>query len=336
MPGKDAANVNFEPVGENDAALNAGEAGEGAEEFAPEPGAVLKGRSESEVRRLREEIESESARSSSRIASEAASSTAMGDAASPDDPMLANVSRAIEEKRMDIYLQPVVRLPGRQTRYYEVFTRLRCANGSLITPDLFTPAAEKAGLMPLIDNMMLVRAIRIIRSMDKYTSAQGLFCSLSTQSLIDPDFFPKLVGFLEKNNDLAGRIIFEISQAQKKAAGHLERENMRQLGRLGFSFSLDKVIDLDIDYNDLARNHYKYVRISADRLINGMAELGARIHGADKADYLERFGLRLIVERIETERQLVTLSDYNIKLGQGYLFAEPRPVRPEILGVKAA
>ena len=82
---------------------------------------------------------------------------------------------------------------------------------------------------------------------------------------------------------------------------------MHRLAMLGYHFSLDKVTDLDLDFGEIARMNFKYVRISADRLVNGMAELGARIHGADKAHYLERYGLHLIVERIETERQLATL-----------------------------
>lgn len=260
----------------------------------------------------------------------------MGELSRDEQRMLAIITNAIENRRIEIYLQPVVELPKRKTVYYEVYTRLRGEGHTLILPDMFVPVAERTGLMPLIDNMMLLRAVKIIRQMDERTRAKGLFCSLSTQSLVDPDFFPKLVSYLEKNRDLAGRIIFEISQTQKKSAGHIEREGMRRLALLGFKFSLDKVIDLDIDYDELARRDFKYVRISAERLLHGMAELGARIHGADKASYLERFGIELIVEKIETERELATLADYNIKLGQGFLFAEPRPVRPEVLGERAA
>ncbi len=296
--------------------------------FAPEPGAVLPSQSAAAIANIHGRIDS----STSQLSQNADGSTTPLD----EQQLLNIISKAIQERRVDIYLQPVVALPKRNTLFYEVFTRLRNESGNLIMPELFVPVAEQAGLMPLIDNMMLLRAIRIIRQMDKRTSAKALFCSLSTQSLVDPDFFPKLVGFLEKNRDLSGRIIFEISQAQKKTAGPIERDGMHRLAMLGYHFSLDKVTDLDLDFAEIARMNFKYVRISADRLVNGMAELGARIHGADKAHYLERYGLHLIVERIETERQLATLADYSIKLGQGYLFAEPRPIRPEILGENAA
>ena len=296
--------------------------------FAPDPGAILASQSAAAVANIQHRIDNSTAQ---------LNQNADGSPAPLNEQQLLNIiSKAIQERRVDIFLQPVVNLPKRQTVFYEVFTRLRNEAGNLIMPEMFVPVAEKAGLMPLIDNMMLLRAIRIIRQMERRSGAKALFCSLSTQSLVDPDFFPKLIGFLEKNRDLSGNIIFEISQAQKKTAGPIERDGMHRLAMLGYHFSLDKVTDLDLDFAEIARMNFKYVRISADRLVNGMAELGARIHGADKAHYLERYGLHLIVERIETERQLATLADYSIKLGQGYLFAEPRPIRPEMMGENAA
>jgi len=36
----------------------------------------------------------------------------------------------------------------------------------------------------------------------------------------------------------------------------------------------------------------------------------------------------MIVEKIETEPQLVELLDHNIRFGQGYLFGEPRESKP--------
>ncbi len=37
----------------------------------------------------------------------------------------------------------------------------------------------------------------------------------------------------------------------------------------------------------------------------------------------------MIAERIEGERAVVDLLDYDVRFGQGFLFAPPRPLRPE-------
>jgi cyclic-di-GMP phosphodiesterase TipF (flagellum assembly factor) len=53
------------------------------------------------------------------------------------------------------------------------------------------------------------------------------------------------------------------------------------------------------------------------------------IHPSDLSDLLGRFGIDLIAERIEGERAVVDLLDYDVRFGQGFLFAPPRPLRPE-------
>ncbi|HFQ16040.1 MAG TPA: EAL domain-containing protein, partial [Rhodobacteraceae bacterium] len=45
---------------------------------------------------------------------------------------------------------------------------------------------------------------------------------------------------------------------------------------------------------------------------------------------LERYNIRLIAEKIESERSVVNVLDFDVALGQGYLFGKPRLVRGDI------
>ncbi|MEL0114039.1 MAG: enoyl-CoA hydratase-related protein [Rickettsiales bacterium] len=60
-----------------------------------------------------------------------------------------------------------------------------------------------------------------------------------------------------------------------------------------------------------------------------IGEGGKFIAGADIKQWLDREGLDLIVEKIEDERQVVELLDYEIDFGQGFLFGEPRLSRTD-------
>jgi cyclic-di-GMP phosphodiesterase TipF (flagellum assembly factor) len=44
---------------------------------------------------------------------------------------------------------------------------------------------------------------------------------------------------------------------------------------------------------------------------------------------LGRFGIDLVAERIEGERAVVDLLDYDVRFGQGFLFSPPRPLRTD-------
>ena len=53
----------------------------------------------------------------------------------PRDVEILEIVRAgLQENKVDLYLQPIVRLPQRRTLFYEAFSRIRGPRGEVITP----------------------------------------------------------------------------------------------------------------------------------------------------------------------------------------------------------
>ena len=67
------------------------------------------------------------------------------------------IRASLEENRVDLYLQPIVSLPQRKLRYYEALSRLRAEDGSVIMPAQYIKVAAPAGLMSVVDNLLLFR-----------------------------------------------------------------------------------------------------------------------------------------------------------------------------------
>jgi FOG: EAL domain len=246
----------------------------------------------------------------------------------PDDELVDIVRQSIERSRIDLYLQPIVTLPDRKLRYYEALTRIRTKAEGLILPGTFIPVAERSGLMPLIDNVMLVKSVQTLRRLPEGSKIKGIFCNISVHSLLDADFFPELVEFMEENSNLSDSLYFEVSQQAIRGLSSNELESLNTLGALGFRFSLDHVADLDVDFAALRDRHFRFVKIEAATFLRGMEETGAR--AADLRNALEPFGLELIVEKVEDEESVAKVMDYGIELAQGYLFAEPKPITAEM------
>ncbi|MGI9413391.1 MAG: EAL domain-containing protein [Hyphomicrobiales bacterium] len=254
-----------------------------------------------------------------------------GDGGGSDAQLLDMVRRSLEENRVDLYLQPIVMLPQRKTCYYEALTRLRDSSGDVIMPASYLRVAEPAGIMPMIDNLLLFRCVKVMRRLVERNREIGVFCNISANSLLDPEFFPHFLEFMQQNRELAGSLIFEFSQATVNGAGPLEQESMSLLSEIGFRFSLDHVTDLNIDFHLLSEQGFRFLKVDAHTLIDGMAGAGAQIHSADLKALLGRYGIELVAEKVETERDVVNLLDFEVGLGQGYLFSEPRLVREEII-----
>lgn len=243
---------------------------------------------------------------------------------------LKTVREAIETNRIDLYVQPAVILPERDPVYYEAFTRLRTADDELILPATVMSVAESAGLMPLIDNAMLVKSVQFVRRVGGTSGIKGVFCNLSVQSLLDSDYFPELVALMEENSGLSDNLFFELGQNAVRDLGADGLQAMKTLGDLGFGFALNHVADLDVDFAGLRDRNFRFVKIEAQTLLHDMAESGARIPASDLKSYLKDFDLELIVEKVEDELSLIRLMDFGVELAQGLLFAEPERVGPEL------
>ncbi len=247
-------------------------------------------------------------------------------------PLINEVRQSIESNRIELFLQPIMTLPQRRVRYYEALTRLRSESGELLMPKDYLSLAESAGIMSVIDNVMLYRSVQVLRRLEKRSSARGMFCNISVHSLLDPEFFPEFISFMEQNQALSESMYFEFSQNSIEHSSPIEQEGLATLADLGFRFSLDHVTNLDLDFQAMQDRGFRFIKVDADTLLHGMSEANAQIHAADMRSYLERFGIQLIISKIESERDLSDVLDYHAKLGQGFLFSEPRPVRPEIFG----
>ena len=261
-------------------------------------------------------------------------------AAAPLPTSLMEIVReALSENRVDLYLQPVVTLPQRRVVFYESYSRLRDPSGRVIMPAEYLSVAEPAGLVTAIDNLLLFRCVQIVRRLARQERKVGIFCNISMSSLADEEFFPQFLELLAANKDLASALIFELGQAAFDARGSLEARNMGKLAELGFRFSLDKVLDLDLDFQDLARSDVKFVKLGAQALIDELVETEGRLvlrslpdlAAEDFANLTRRYNIELIAEKVESERQVVDVLELNLAYAQGHLFGEPRAIKDAIL-----
>jgi cyclic-di-GMP phosphodiesterase TipF (flagellum assembly factor) len=245
--------------------------------------------------------------------------------------LLETIRASLEENRVDLYLQPIVSLPQRKLRYYEALSRLRAEDGSVIMPAQYIRIAAPAGLMSVVDNLLLFRCVQIVRRLTQKNRDVGVFCNISGDTLTDAEFFPQFLEYMQHNRDLAGQIVFEFGQEAVARAGAKGEENLAFLARLGFALSMDHIQTLAVDFVRLKRTGFRHLKVRATTLVGGMGEARAAVGPEDFKKLLERHGLNLIVERVEDEKTVVQLLDYGVDFAQGFLFGEPRAVRDDAM-----
>lgn len=240
-----------------------------------------------------------------------------------EDQLLSVVKNSLSENRIDLYLQPIVGLPSRQTKHYECFSRVRDEEGRIVLPRQYMKVAETKGLIGTIDNLLLFRLIQLVRKLGKRRAGLKFFCNMSRYSIADPEFFPQFIDFMASNQEFADRLVFEISQEDYLTLDDDTLERLSTLGRKGFTFSMDLVTDYNQNFSELADHHFGFIKSDLKDI---HASLPDERDISDQLAYLRRHGMQWIASRIENEEMVIDALDNKIELAQGYLFGEPRSV----------
>jgi cyclic-di-GMP phosphodiesterase, flagellum assembly factor TipF len=241
--------------------------------------------------------------------------------------LLETIRASLQENRVDLYLQSIVSLPQRKLRFYEALSRLRAEDGAVIMPSQYIRVATPAGLMSVVDNLLLFRCVQIMRGLIQKNRDIGLFCNISGDTLADAEFFPQFLEYMHHNRDLAPQIVFEFGQDAVLNAGAKARENLAHLSSLGFGLSMDHVETLALDFGRLKALGFRHIKVRADILTQAMDGVRGAGTAEDLKGHLQRHGLNLISERVEEENTVAQLVDLGADFAQGYLFGEPRAVR---------
>lgn len=252
-----------------------------------------------------------------------ARATAQGSSTAPldDTHLLSVIENALEDNRLDLYIQPIVSLPQRKIRFLEVFSRVRDEVGQLIYPVDYLELAEKSGLIVTLDNLLLFRCIKLIRQLREADGDLSCFINVSSATIVDDRFFPQFVDFVGNSADLGGRLIFEFAQADVADATPAFTQNLATLRSLGLRFSIDRTSTLDFDFTALSDQGFDFVKVAASLL----KEDPGPINAADLKEAFDRNNVDLIVDKIESEKMLVDVLDHSVDYGQGFLFGEPQP-----------
>jgi cyclic-di-GMP phosphodiesterase, flagellum assembly factor TipF len=245
---------------------------------------------------------------------------------------LAIMRSALEDSRIDLHLQPIVKLPNRRTTHYEAFSRVRDEDGKVIFPQDYLRPAESAGLIGTLDNLLLFRCITLIRNLGPRKPGTKLFVNLALGSLRDSEFLGDFAYFMSKNEELATRLVFEIAAPDLIELDGGVFAQLAQLAKSGFGFSIDLGNNIDLPDDIWRALNIKYIKLRAACLA---AECQGFAFDRLRAQ-LRQNKAALIATHIEHERDVIDVLDIGADFGQGYLFGKPRLAREDLTVSQAA
>jgi cyclic-di-GMP phosphodiesterase TipF (flagellum assembly factor) len=245
--------------------------------------------------------------------------------------LLEVIQSALEENRIDLYLQPIVSLPQRKVARYEGLARLRSLDGEVIEPAQYESVAAAAGFMPIIDNLLLFRCVQIVRKLMAKNNRRPILVRISSHSLLDSDYFPQFLEFMNENKGLKDLLVFEFTRETLELAGSEGEQNLASLAALGFGFALSGIDDFKLDLSWLRRQGFRFAKVPARLLRTGAEDPARDIEVDNFLLRLKRQSLELIADEIEDEAAVLDIVERDIGWGEGRLFGLARPIRRDLL-----
>jgi diguanylate cyclase (GGDEF)-like protein/PAS domain S-box-containing protein len=226
---------------------------------------------------------------------------------------------ALANDHFELFVQPIVELSTGMMTHCEALLRLRDGD-NIIAPGRFLPAAERLGLIHLIDRWVINRAFELAATHTDLT----MELNLSGATIDDPSLVSYVAERLECHGADPNRIVFELTETAAINNIAKAREMARNLSDLGCKFAID---DFGAGFSTFYYLKYfpaQYVKIDGeflsekrnrtdDLVIESIVKIGRDL------------GKQTIAEYVSDEARLERVRSLGVDYGQGYHFAAPFP-----------
>ena len=238
----------------------------------------------------------------------------------------AKLRSALAEDRLELFLQPIVRVSDRSVAMHEVLVRMRDGD-DLVRPDIFLGTAEHLGLIHEVDRSVVRKSLELlVRHPDLRLSV-----NLSGKSLDDEQLLEMLRVQLAARPIEPNRLVFEVTETSAIVDTEAARRFSLELQELGCDFALDdfgtgfgsfanlkgvpsRLLKIDGEFVAPPRSQTDEVVI--DSVVNLAAALGKET----------------VAEHVEDEETFMRIAEAGVDYAQGYHFGRPLPAGQVLAG----
>lgn len=233
------------------------------------------------------------------------------------------IKHALRNNKLQLIYQPIVSLKGDANENYEVFVRMEDEQKNILLPKDFLPAAEKTGLMPVIDRWVIAHSIKAVTAQRRQGKPAVLFVNLSGPSLKDEKLLPWMRDILKAAKAQPDTLVLEVSE-------NVASSNLKPLKQLVEGLS-QLHIRLAIDNFGIAPNYENLLKHTNADFLKLDASIIKALSSSDEAQSKVKEisamagenNKKLIANSVEDPHTLATIYSTGIDYIQGYFLQEP-------------
>jgi diguanylate cyclase (GGDEF)-like protein len=232
---------------------------------------------------------------------------------------------ALDSDQLVVHLQPQISLTDECVVGVEALVRWNHPVRGLLTPADLLPAAEQAGLLrPLTDLVLELALTATARWWQR--QRVPISVNLSAANVNDLDLPSKVAGALRRHGLPPEALTLELVEDTLMADPERGRQVLAELRRLGVRTSID---DYGTGYSSLAYlRHLPADELKLDRSLTADVDRDRRAAAIVRhtVALAHDLGLRLVVEGVEDAATGAALARLGCDTAQGFAIARPMPV----------
>jgi two-component system, NarL family, sensor histidine kinase BarA len=235
-----------------------------------------------------------------------------------DAELLRDLKAAIAADQLSLAYQPQVDRDGENIIGVEALLRWTHPTRGPVSPALFIPLAEKAGLIGRITTWVADRLLAETR----YLNGLQVAFNASAIEFAEPGFVDRLEQLIQHHDYDPRRLEVEITETAILQDEQRVRENIDRLRALGMKVALD---DFGAGYSSLGHlRRYPFDKLKIDREF--ITDCSRDMQSATVVHAVvsigRALGMKVIAEGVETETQRKFLKVAGVHAMQGYLFGK--------------
>ena len=240
---------------------------------------------------------------------------------------IARIQQALDHNRFVLYCQPMMALDvARHGSHYELLLRMLDDDDQVIPPMAFIPAAERYGLMPLLDRWVIRHAFESHAPRHRPDAPPGTCAiNLSGTSISDETFLPFLMKQFAQSRVPPSEICFEITETAAIANLGQAAVLIRELKAIGCKFSLDDFGSGMSSFTYLKHLPVDFLKIDGS-FVKDMIDDPIDRAMVESINHIGHvMGLSTIAEFVESPGIILALREIGVDYAQGYAIGRPQP-----------
>jgi len=226
---------------------------------------------------------------------------------------------ALNERRVRLAFQPIVADLNETPKKFECLTRMRGDDGQEIPAPEFIPAAERIGLVHLLDRRVLELAINTLEICPDI----HLNVNISMETVKDFVWAEGYISHLRANKHLASRITVELTETQVIDAIDASIEFVSEIKEIGCSFGIDDFGAGYTSFRNLKAMDIDILKIDGSFVTGVSSSRENQLFVRTLLDLARNFGMQTVAEWVDNEADAMLLKGLGVDYLQGFLLGKP-------------